>query len=1096
MIFFKVFFYIRISFINYLPILVLFVVASVPSSDGRETPVFVSHQGYDESAAGPWGQYDPNVSPMPPYWGPEAWWGYYPPPPNLEGQQGQKMAQPPYWDPYSAMYAYMAEMNAAYGYPAMPYPPPVYSPHHFAPPRSFRYPHSGSDSDECSGYSSTDEMAYYGANFTRRFPPMNPMGKPQANSPMSSTPIPSATTERVVKESKDIPDADKQTEAKSKYSSDSSVSDNTTSAKDTDYSNSEQNSYSDEETSGSDTEVEDDQGNESGGNSSGGLQMIRSVSDINVYSNNIDVNSHSSDTNDEETEREDDSEEEEEEDPEEVIVYSEEQSCLPHQLSVIYEESEQSDAESVRQMQAEKFKDGQQSSDGDSSTATQENGDDESDVDYDTIDPASSTVTVRLPLKLKFSRSENDEEVTTLIVGDSQVKRTTSDLDSSTLNNIKHKGSEKQNIERYGGADKDTDVSVTVCLSPRPYPCNKIEQSRQGGDHQFSNKFNSLINKSPTPIGLAHQMSASDLDAYETAESDSDVSVCLSIPLITSRKNSPTPSVTSESLKNINLQNNEEDEDIKVKSEESDSTLSHWEDDSSSTSVQTVKLAVDKSKPTSKDIVPEIDGNVTSSEHKHNSHDTNEFQDDNGQKEDDFEDSTSEDESSSSSDSEDSSSRSYISSKEVDGSKKEDANGVGNTKTNLQDEKENTDDSSEESDDSDYEHNVTINEEKSACDVKQHTHKDESKFQQKISEKTSTAGSKISAPCIEIKSNQEKQGKGKVTLRRNSSKSQEESEEDDSGVTSDLSRPISDADTESETNQSELQLLTKCQRAATHSRLFKLLQDECGKSDDEDGADDEDQSEQDLSDSAGTLKSRKNQLTLPLNQNNSSDPDSLSSSSGFASPASPTITDRLVKELVKSLLQKKKGKKFKKLPIAKLQAAALRILQEDMDPYDTVSSAGSEDSNGFYLSPVHTQHSNGTENASTANNNTANSLIHPTQQPYGANYYDYCDYYDSWANAAAYYGADPSYEYDIVPSRAFKLLQEHAQPNGFSSGIINGLWGKCPRIPSSKNLHKDYPACGIGTEIKTAETCDPQPVPPPAPEDDHNPQAVTSAQAS
>lgn len=196
------------------------------------------------------------------------------------------------------------------------------------------------------------------------------------------------------------------------------------------------------------------------------------------------------------------------------------------------------------------------------------------------------------------------------------------------------------------------------------------------------------------------------------------------------------------------------------------------------------------------------------------------------------------------------------------------------------------------------------------------------------------------------------------------------------------------------------------------------------------------------------MKSRRENLTLPLCNTNGSDPDSLSSSSGVTSPASPTVTDRLVKELVQSLLQRKKGRRLKKLPLAKLHAAALRILQEDMDPYDTGSS---EDSSGnhAYLTSTHSQ-------GSHHSNNTANYPMPPQQVMYGDNYYEYCDYYDSWANAASYYGSDAcsGFEYDIMPSRAFKLLSEHAQPGGFSSGIINGLWAKCPRIPSSKNVPK------------------------------------------
>ncbi|CAG2055922.1 unnamed protein product [Timema podura] len=643
--------------------------------------------------------------------------------PNLPNSRVGYDEYPPYWcgyypqqamDPYSAMYAYMAEMNAAYGYPPIPYPP-VYYPHPFA-----RYPH-GSDSDD---YSSTDEMAYYGANFAR-----NAAAVPQPNI---------IVTPSVASKSED-----------------------------------------DETTSDSDTEVEEEDF------SGRDLKAIRSVSDISIYKSGSEGLLHSSDVNDEESEREEDTDEEEEEEPSEN---------LPHQLSVIFEESEHSDFGTRH--------------DEDSSTATL----DESDVELELPESPSSTVTVCLPLKLKFSRSENDEEVTTVIVGDSQVKH--SESGNASDENIPIL---KENMKCTG--HNKPDVSVTVSFPSKT----------NSGNIKDVGKLSPVTCESANVNHIMHQVSASDLDCYETAESDSDVSVCLSLPL--HQRQHKTSSISTASPSN---------DDDKLKTDNSDSPVSHWEDDSSSTaSIQTVKL-----------------------------------------------------------------------------------------------------------------------------DSEVHGHS----------------------------SNDDKEGGKRMG---------EESEEDDSGVTSDMSRQISDADTESD----DLIKLTRYQRASTHSRLFKLLQDECEKSDDEDD------------DKEGRDKPRsREQLTLPLQTH--SDLDSLSSSSGVASPSSPTITDRLVKELVHSLLQRKKGKRLKKLPLAKLHAAALRILQEDMDPYDTGSSVTSEET-----SPIR-------------NSVAPASQVNIT---YGANYYDYCDYYNSWANAASYYGADPSVEHDIVPSRAFKLLQEHAQPEGFSSGVINGL---------------------------------------------------------
>lgn len=140
--------------------------------------------------------------------------------------------------------------------------------------------------------------------------------------------------------------------------------------------------------------------------------------------------------------------------------------------------------------------------------------------------------------------------------------------------------------------------------------------------------------------------------------------------------------------------------------------------------------------------------------------------------------------------------------------------------------------------------------------------------------------------------------------RSSSMKGCDLSEEDgDSGVTSDVSRHT---DTESESTPDRMK--HRYERAATHSRLFKLLQDECAKSDDEE--EDENDGER--------MELRKKNLSLALSN---SEPES-----GICSPASPTW---LAKELVHELLDGRRGRKYKSLPLKKLYAVAQRILQED-----------------------------------------------------------------------------------------------------------------------------------------------------------------------
>lgn len=995
-----------------------------------------------------------------------------------------------YWDPYSAMYAYMAEVNAAYGFPPVPYPS-MYSSHHFAPLRSARYPQGGnSDSDEYSGYSSTDEMAYYGANFAHG---MVPMTNDQCSALMSiygMPAAPSAVPSITVTQTPNSDSSLRKVSASGSRSSDTAVNANNKevniqernsprqkanvsrppSSVDLDaYETAESEKCSDDEEvttdSNTDTEVEEDKGNIDG-IQSGQLQTIRSVSDINLYKNELGCDVHDSE---EET---DDDKEEEEEEKGHYIEEGEE--CIPHQLSIIYEESEHSDAESVLQAGRAGVRCPTRTSssmttseDGDSST-TLDNGDDESDGDYSVLGSESSTVTVRLPLKLKFSRSENDEEVTTVIVGDSQVKRqevsgTVTVPISDEDENLKKKD-KKSKQEEKGVAKKDveggcTDISVTLSFPSKPDLSKKVEEWRQdtiqytesnltdtNSDNVIpctsilSNKCNKRTEKTRTKItsDSPQQAISDEVDIYETAESDSDVSVFLSLPL---RKRSQK-GCGFESISNISEEEDEED----------GKASSHCEDDSSSTtSIQTVRLTSgsrgrssgsEMENAVTADEGDEIAGNKSEPSVANCQLETNvleaavENNIRNSKAQDASMGSESESENedgSSESGKTSTSSRSFLNEKEAN-SKEDRKNSVASLHDDDKANKEGTnteDSSSEESDDSqdEKEHDI-IQKIYDLCNESE-------KVSQKDLKQRNIATSKTKE--LDCNREQNDTNTSQKSIRnekgRHSSKSQEESEEDDSGVTSDMSRPISDADTESEASRGEQSRLMQCQRASTHSRLFKLLQDECGKSDNEE-------------EEGAAMKSRREQLTLPLCNTNGSDPDSLSSSSGVTSPASPTVTDRLVKELVQSLLQRKKGRRLKKLPLAKLHAAALRILQEDMDPYDTGSSEDNS-SNNAYLSPTH-------KRSFHHSNSTASYPVPPQQVMYGDNYYDYCDYYDSWANPTSYYGTSAcgGFECDIMPSRAFKLLSEHAHPGGFSSGIINGLWAKCPRIPNSKNVPK------------------------------------------
>lgn len=229
----------------------------------------------------------------------------------------------------------------------------------------------------------------------------------------------------------------------------------------------------------------------------------------------------------------------------------------------------------------------------------------------------------------------------------------------------------------------------------------------------------------------------------------------------------------------------------------------------------------------------------------------------------------------------------------------------------------------------------------------------------------------------------------KTTSTKSSVKSFEEyseEEEVDSGVTSDMSRHISDNE-----EFPELRKLTRYQRAATHSRLFKLLQEVC-ESETDDG-----ESEQIRT---PLEPCRRDLLSLPLKK--LSESESVFSS-GKSSP-NGGINEKLVHELVQSLLKRQKGQVFRDLPKEKLYAAATKVLQEEIDILETPPDYSS------FLS----------------RNGTGYSTAAQTPQEFNSIHDEYNQYYDSWNEA------------DINSKTDFK----------------NGLLTKGSKTISSKHIHK------------------------------------------
>ncbi|KFB38031.1 hypothetical protein ZHAS_00005299 [Anopheles sinensis] len=318
-------------------------------------------------------------------------------------------------------------------------------------------------------------------------------------------------------------------------------------------------------------------------------------------------------------------------------------------------------------------------------------------------------------------------------------------------------------------------------------------------------------------------------------------------------------------------------------------------------------------------------------------------------------------------------------------------------------------------------------------------------------------------------------------LSRQKMSCDESEAEDDSGVTSDMSKHISEVETDSECFP-EMRKMTRYQRAATHSRLFKLLQDESNNGDSEDEEASEDISKEMCKEEKQEKKhqqhprsrkpeseeispppqtavvranmpgkatqgdesaeGRRDRLTLPICQQSSSGNDSLSSSGSSASPVSGTLqNEKLAEELVQSLLMKKKGRLFRNLPLEKLHAAALKILQEDLE-------------------------SNGTLSSTEDNLATVDSTPALTPQEFKSEYpSSYADYYDTWCNEAAGQqlpngcysdtGSDSGMVkvFRTVPEHQLSSLGRKDTSRSIGATTPNGHWSpRCPRVFSNKNV--------------------------------------------
>lgn len=257
--------------------------------------------------------------------------------------------------------------------------------------------------------------------------------------------------------------------------------------------------------------------------------------------------------------------------------------------------------------------------------------------------------------------------------------------------------------------------------------------------------------------------------------------------------------------------------------------------------------------------------------------------------------------------------------------------------------------------------------------------------------------------------------------------------DDDSGVQS--SKYVSEVETDNE-GFSELRKMTPYQRANTQTKLYQYLQ-ECVSEEQEEGQSSEVNPPEPLPvpvietrpkkivhnvsatrrqnpekiKEAETPQQRRQRLSLPLVHQHSSGIESVDSS--VASPSSP-VREKLVNELVQSLLLKKDGRQFRNIPLEKLHAAALKILEEE-DHSHAPSTA--------YSTPAQTP--------------SEFQLDSPCS---------YEDYHASWQQPASTEKPEDNYDYSVFPSKTFKRLHDQVCGGGVASGTIVRR-GSLPRSP-------------------------------------------------
>lgn len=654
--------------------------------------------------------------------------------------------------------------------------------------------------------------------------------------------------------------------------------------------------------------------------------------------------------------------------------------------------------------------------------------DEEEIEEYDDEEDHSSSVTVRLPLRLSFSRSSNNEEITTVMVGKSEIQidegknksvelaESPSDV-SVSFSLRKHRVGEQTSLE-ISSFDKDEDntdiddeseVSLSVSLP--------------------------LRNCSSSPKFLARQQTLSpvshNIDEYEykpwnfsfdnpDPEDEQEIECETKLPDIT----------LSSKIDNNNQMYAEESNKFEYENNENEQTNNNYLDEKSKMSVRE-RIATFNSSSIRKEEF-----------RRQNAYQSNDSTSDEMQLYEQFPIKSNEMQSNNRFDIKPA--EMYCSTVHV--IEKQNCN----TTEHIVNEDESTDDKAnlsirdkiaafEQSTPNQNKRNDTQNEISTTQMITHHLQQPNHYLKENFIEDKHKTVENRTTKSLEVQSDKIYE---KNPFIQRSTQDESELDEDDSGVMDINRRTFEETDTESECF-TELRKLTRYERAATHSRLFKLLQEYENECEDKEKT----KIEEDLSffnrpkkiihnvsitrkqnpeliKHAETMIERRERLSL--NHKSSSIDTDNPSSSASPSCASPalSVNEKLIDELVQSVLQQTKRRKLRNIPVEKIQAAARRALQqqlfdESIDSCDTFSSLDSTPA----LTP----------------------------QEFKDDYY-YCD-------------SDSNQNLDILPSKAFKHLQEQS-----TYGRNRKLWSaRCPRVLSSKTVNSDLSRVTETRESQTPE---------------------------